>query len=354
MMRQEVVDRRHWVTDHEFLDLLGATNLIPGPNSTEMAIHLGYRRGGWRGLLVGGISFIAPAALVVLAVAWAYVRYGSTPQASSVLYGVRPVLIAVILQALWTLGKVALKGPLLGAVGIASLILFMIGVNAIALLVASGVLVMAVANHRLVRESRWSLHHLIPVLQPQYLAWLAGLPPVAVAAPFSLLRLFGLMLKIGSVLYGSGYVLLAFLRADFVERLQWLTDRQLLDAMAIGQATPGPVLTTATFIGYLLGGIPGAAVATAGIFLPGFVFVAASQPVLPKLRRSPWASAFLDGVNAASLAFMAGVTWQLGHQAVVDSVTAGLALAAVGLLVHFQVNSFWLILGGAIVGLIVR
>ncbi len=353
MMRDEVVNRRRWLTDQEFLDLVGATNLIPGPNSTEMAIHVGYRQAGRAGLIAAGAAFILPATLIVLVLSWAYVRFGGTPQAAWLLYGVKPVIIAVVVQALWGLGRTAVKGWLTAVVGAAALALYFRGINEIALLVAAGLTVLLVKG-----PSRARLDTLAAAVAG--IAATSAATPLAVATtvagviPITLSRLFLIFLKIGSVLYGSGYVLLAFLRSDFVLRLGWLTDRQLLDAVAIGQFTPGPVFTTATFIGYVLAGVPGAVLATAGIFLPAFVFVAASTPFIPRLRRSPWAGALLDGVNVASLALMAGVAWQLGRAAIVDRLTAALAVGALLILMRFRVNSAWLVLGGALVGLVVR
>jgi chromate transporter len=346
MMRDEVVRRRRWLSDQEFLDMLGATNLIPGPNSTEMAIHLGYARAGARGLLAAGIAFIVPAMLIVLVFAWMYVRFGATPTAQWLLYGVKPVIIAIILQALWGLGRTAVRTVPLGGVGLVVLALYLWGVNEIALLLGAGVTVMLAMNTRALRAAK-----LLPALLVGAVADLAYAGAAEAArAPFSPERLFLIFLKIGSVLYGSGYVLLAFLRGDFVLRLGWLTDRQLLDAIAIGQFTPGPVFTTATFIGYILGGVPAALLATAGIFLPSFVFVAASHPFIAQMRRSPWAGALLDGVNVASLALMAGVAGQLARTAVVDPITLAVALAAAILLFRFRVNSAWLVLGGAGIG----
>ncbi len=343
MMHDEVVKRRRWLSEQSFLDLVGATNLIPGPNSTEMTIHLGFLRAGWRGLVLGGACFIIPSMVIVLVLAAVYVRFGETPQAQWLLYGVKPVVIAIIAKALWSLGRTALKGRL--TIAAAGLVLagYFAGLNEIALLLAAGGLVMLANN----------LHR-----PGRHLAGLAGLPlaavglPVAAAVPFNLPQLFLIFLKIGSVLYGSGYVLLAFLRADFVTRLGWLTEQQLLDAVAIGQVTPGPVFTAATFIGYILGGAPGALIATLGIFLPSFVFVAASNPFIPRLRRSPWLSGLLDGINAASLALMAGVMWHLGAISLIDPLTIGLALAALVLLARYRVNSTWLIAGGGLAGLL--
>jgi chromate transporter len=354
MMRDEVVSRRRWMSDQEFLDLVGATNLIPGPNSTEMAIHVGYRRAGWPGLIVAGVSFIGPAMLVVLALAWAYVRYRTTPEAVSLLYGIKPVIIAVVLQALLGLGRAAVKSPLLAAVGTIALALFFVGVNEIGVLVGAGVFVMLMANARRAAETGAVLLLSASQVFPQLAIAAQAVPAIATALPFSLGRMFLIFLKIGAVLYGSGYVLLAFLRADFVERLGWLTDQQLLDAIAIGQFTPGPVFTTATFIGYVLGGVPAALAATIGIFLPAFIFVAATHPFVPRLRRSAWAAALLDGVIVGSLALMAGVTWQLARTAIVDPLTASVAAASAVLLIRFRVNSTWLVLGGGLVGLAAR
>jgi chromate transporter len=343
LMHDEVVKRRKWMDDQRFLDLLGATNLIPGPNSTEMAIHVGFLRAGWAGLIAAGTCFISPAMLIVMVLAWVYVRLGSTAEAGWLLYGIKPVVIAVIFQALWNLGRKAVKGPLTGAVGLAVLAMYFLGFNEIGLLLVGGLVVMIVQN-----LGRRNEPGTAGILLP--LAGL-GLPALA-SIPFSLSRLFFTFLKIGSVLYGSGYVLLAFLRADFVVRLGWLTDQQLIDAVAIGQVTPGPVFTTATFIGYVLGGVPGALLATLGIFLPSFIFVAISNPLIPKLRNSPWAGSLLDGVNVASLGLMAAVTWQLGRASLVDPVTILLALASVGLLFRLKVNTTWLVLGGATVGVL--
>jgi len=343
MMHDEVVKRRKWLDDQRFLDLLGATNLIPGPNSTEMAIHLGFLRAGWAGLIVGGFCFIVPAVLIVTALAWAYVRFGSLPEVGSALYGIKPVVIAIIAQALWNLGHKAVKGPLTAAVGLAALALYFLGVNEIALLFAGGLAVLIGENLRRFGNGGAT----------GYLMLLAGSgSPALAAVPFSLPVLFLIFLKIGAVLYGSGYVLLAFLRADFVVRLGWLTDRQLLDAVAIGQVTPGPVFTTATFIGFLLGGMPGALLATLGIFLPSFLFVAGTFPFIARLRDSPLAGSVLDGVNVASLGLMAAVTWQLGRASWVDLPTIGIGFISAGLLFRFKVNTTWLVAGGAAIGLL--
>lgn len=350
MLRDEVVTRRKWLTDEHFLDLLGATNLIPGPNSTEMVIHVGNVRAGRGGLIAAGICFILPAALIVLALAWMYVEYGTTPTAEWLLYGIKPVIIAIVVQALWGLSRTAVKGPLLAVVGLAALGLYMAGVNELVLLFGGGVLVMLVRGaHRWWRGREAALSVGLP-LSTMALSGLIQSSSPAVNP----LDIFLIFLKIGAVLYGSGYVLLAFLHNDLVVRLGWLTDQQLLDAVAIGQFTPGPVFTTATFIGYLLGGWSGAALATVGIFLPAFLFVAAVNPLIPHLRRSFWFGALLDGVNVAALGLMAAVTLQLLRTAVVDWLTAALALGAAILLLRFKLNSAWLVLGGGLIALLYR
>jgi chromate transporter len=347
MMEDEVVRRRRWLTHEEFLDYLGATNLIPGPNSTEMAIHIGRERAGWPGLLVAGACFILPAALIVAAIAWAYVQFGALPAAVGILYGVKPVVIAVVVQALMGLGRAALKTRGLIAVGVASVVAAIAGVNELAILFVAGAVVIAARGFVRAREGRATG---MGSFVAGAMAGQAG--ATALAAPFGLWPMFGVFLKIGSVLFGSGYVLLAFLRADLVERLHWLTERQLLDAVAVGQVTPGPVFTTATFIGYVLGGAPGAAVATIGIFLPAFVFVALSGVLLPRIRHAPAARAALDGVNVASLALMAVVTVQLARAAVVDWTTLTLALIAAVALFRWKINSAWLVLAGAAIGIV--
>jgi len=353
MMEEEVVRRRRWLDHERFLDLLGATNLIPGPNSTEMAIHIGLVRAGWRGLVVAGSCFILPAMLIVWILASLYVRYGSLPEATFLLYGIKPVIIAIVVQALWGLGKSAIKGPLTALIGAAVMVLFFLGTNEIFLLFSAGFVAMAVEN--LWRRWKQGTRALIGF---SILSMFSGSVDASSAiamtpvVPVSLLKLTLFFLKIGSVLFGSGYVLLAFLRADLVDRWHWLTDQQLLDAIAIGQFTPGPVFTTATFVGYVVAGSSGAILATIGIFLPAFVFVLISSPFIPKLRRSPWASGFLDGVNVASLGLMAAVTWQLGRAAVIDWFTAILALISAVLVFRLKINSAWLVLGGGIIGLL--
>jgi chromate transporter len=345
MMEDEVVRRRGWLTREAYLDYLGATNLIPGPNSTELAIHIGRARAGGKGLLVAGACFILPSALLTAGFGWAYVRFGSLPAVEGVLYGIKPVVIAVVLQALLGLGRSALKTRALMGLGIAAVLAVWLGVHELVVLAGAGV-IMAIVSAGRSGAGR--------IREQAALALFSSGSAAVGAAPFGLWPLFGVFVKIGSVLFGSGYVLLAFLRADLVERLGWLSERQLLDAVAVGQVTPGPVFTTATFIGYILGGGKGAVVATLGIFLPAFVFVALSGLVLPALRRSSTTSAVLDGVNVASLALMAVVTWQLARSALVDPIAVGLAVASAVLLFRFRVNSAWLVVMGAMVGVLLR
>jgi chromate transporter len=354
MMEEETVRRRGWLSKEQFLDLLGAANLIPGPSSTEMAIYIGYLRAGWTGLIVAGVCFIAPAFFLVMGIAWAYVRLGHLPQMQGVLYGVKPVVIAVIVQALWGLGRTAVRTKLLGMLGLAAVALAFLGVNPLLILFGAGILVGG--GRWLIEERKKGFRPMAGVLLLVALLVLAPLLLgrfTATASAFGLLPLFLFFLKVGSVVYGSGYVLLAFLRTDLVARWGWLSSAQLLDAVAVGQVTPGPVFTTATFIGYLLAGPKGAVIATVGIFLPSFLLVGAMSSLLPRFRRSPVAGAFLDGVNVAALALMAEVSWQLGQAAIVDGVTAAIALASGFLLLRYRANSAWLVLGGAIMGLIV-
>lgn len=344
LMQTEVVQRRKWLDDQQFLDLVGATHLIPGPNSTEMTIHLGFLRAGWPGLVLGGVSFILPAMLIVMALGWVYQRYGSTPQASWLLYGIKPVVIAIIFQALIFLGKSAVKSWLLAAFGLVVFTLYLIGVNELLLLFSAGIIYMLWRNYRKVIQQKDLLHGLPPL-------FLLALPAQA-ASVFNLTTVFLIFLKIGAILYGGGYVLLAFLHADFVERLGWLTEQQLLDAVAVGQVTPGPLFTTATFIGYQLGGVSAALLATLAIFLPGFVFVAISNPLIPKMRASPWLGALLDGVNIAALSLMAGVTLQIARAAFIDWIAVAIALITALLIFRWKVNTTWLVIGGGLAGLL--
>jgi chromate transporter len=366
LMKEEVVTRRRWLTEAEFLDLLGATNLIPGPNSTEMAIHIGFLRGRWVGLLLAGICFILPAALIVSVFAWVYVRFGSLPQIAGLLYAVKPVVVAVVVQAIGGLLKPAVKNRALGMLGAVVFALALIGVDELLLLFGAGTLAGTLRWATTERKSVGSWDGIRPLLVMLLVAGaMVGLPtlltnylPATISnastvqgVPFGLGPLFLFFLKVGAVLYGSGYVLLAFLRDGLVSRWHWLTEAQLLDAVAVGQVTPGPVFTTATFVGFVLGGPMGAVLATLGIFLPSFLFVAASGPLVPLIRRSPLAGTFLDGVNVAALALMIAVTWEIARAALVDWITVVVALVSAVLLVRFKVNSAWLILGAAVLGI---
>jgi chromate transporter len=361
IMEDELVRRRKWLSREKFLDLLGASSLIPGPSSSELAIHIGYLRGGWAGLLVGGACFIFPAAILVGLIAWAYVRFGHLPAVAALLYGVKPVVIAVILQALWGLGRTAVKSRVLAIAGALCVALTFAQVNVLLILFGTGAIlasIHALSRNRPVNQKAAGVPTLVsawrgarPVVA-RIFPW-AGATGVAAVIP-GMWPLFLVFLRIGSIVFGSGYVLLAFLRADLVVHRAWVTDAQLVDAVAIGQVTPGPVFTTATFLGYLLRGPVGGLVATVGIFLPAFILVALSGPLIPLLRRSATAGAFLDGVNVASLALMAAVSYQLGRAAIVDWVTIGLAMASAVLLLRFRINSAWLVLGGAVVGIAAR
>jgi len=352
IMEDELVRRRKWLSREKFLDLLGASSLIPGPSSSELAIHIGYLRAGWMGLLLGGACFIFPAAVIVGVIAWAYVRFGHLPAVSALLYGVKPVVIAVILQALWGLGRTAVKSRTLAIAGLLCVVLSFAGVNVLLILFGTGSILAGIAALSLSRAEKEKTPALFLVWRGTRAAIARILPwtGAAVTIP-GLWPLFLVFLRIGSIVFGSGYVLLAFLRADLVVHRAWVTDAQLVDAVAVGQVTPGPVFTTATFIGYLLRGPAGALAATVGIFLPAFILVAISGPFIPLIRRSRIAGAFLDGVNVASLALMAAVSCQLARSALVDWLTVSLAAVSAVLLLRFRINSAWLVLGGAVIGI---
>lgn len=345
MMEDEVVARRQWLTRGQFMDLLGATNLIPGPNSTEMAIHIGHARAGWPGLIVAGVCFILPATLIVTALAWAYVRFGRLPETAGVLYAVKPVVFAIVAQALWRLGRAVVRTWLLAALALGAAAAAAAGVDEVAILAATGALV-ALIRHGRVPGTRAMIA--LPLLQSGGTA--AATMATAATSAVGLWPLFLFFAKVGAVLFGSGYVLLAFLHTGLVLERGWLTEAQLLDAVAIGQVTPGPLSTTATFIGYVLAGGTGAAIATAGIFLPAFVFVALSAPLVPRLRRSPIAGAVLDGVSIASLALMAVVTVRLAAAAVAGLPAAALAIVSAILIFRFGVHSGWIVGAAAIAG----
>ncbi|HTC40966.1 MAG TPA: chromate efflux transporter [Candidatus Acidoferrales bacterium] len=340
MMEERFVRTKNWLNRERFLDLIGAVNLLPGPSSTELTIYLGEVRGGFAGLLVAGACFILPSAVMVAALAWAYEKFGKLPQVEGLLFGIKPVVVALIIPALWNLGRVALKNSGLIMLAVAVVLLAALGVNVITLLVCAGLFWMVVQQAR--SQSKLSAGGMLGLFPGGACGALGGLP------------IFLYFLKIGAVVFGSGYVLLAVLRADLVVRLHWLTDAQLLDAIAVSQATPGPYFTVSTFIGYLLGGWKGAGLATIGMFLPAFAYVAATAKFLPRIRKSPFAGAFLDGVNAAAVALMATVSWQFGHAALVNVPAIILGLASLLLVIRYKVNSAWLVLGGAITGILLQ
>ena len=342
MMEERFVRQRAWVTRERFVDLVGAVNLLPGPSSTELAIYLGEIRGGVAGLIVAGVCFILPAAVLVVALAWAYVRFGAVPQVAGLLFGIKPVVLALIAQAIWNLGRTALKSAALAILAMSVVALAAWGVHALLLLIGAGILWMIIGAGRSLAKTRAAVVGMIST-------GAAGVGGAVGAVP-----VFLYFLKIGALLFGSGYVLLAVLRADLVAKLHWLSDAQLLDAIAVSQATPGPFFTVATFIGYLLAGWRGAALATLGMFLPAFVYVGVTAGFLPKLRKSPVASAFLDGVNAAAVALMAFVGWQFARAALVNVPAVVLAIASVVLVFRYKTNSAWLVLGGAIAGILLH
>lgn len=353
LMEEELVRKRNWLSRQDFLDMLGAASLIPGPNSTEMAIHVGYKMGGLPGLVIAGICFILPAFLMVSALAWLYLKFDKLPMVTAILYGLKPVVIAIVFQALYLLAKTSLKTTVLKITGLCVAALYLLGMNELVLLFGCG-LVAAIfhfAKSPQPREVRT-----LTILTAACTSLLGGTYLLSAysleAASYSPAALFLYFLKLGSVLYGSGYVLLAFLRTDLVENYHWITSAQLLDAVAMGQITPGPLFTTATFVGYLLGGPTGAVTATIGIFLPAFLLVAFTAPLIKRMRASTLAGHFLDAVNAASIALMAGVFLQLGRAALIDLPTVIIASSSAIFLVRFKVNSLWLMLGGAIAGVI--
>jgi chromate transporter len=343
MMEERYVRRRRWLTRERFLDLLGAASLLPGPGSTEVAAYLGEIRGGAAGLVVAGACFILPAAVLVTVLAWAYTKYATVPQVAGLLFGIKPVVVALIAQAIWNLGRTALKSVWLSVLAIAAIGLAVWGASPLIVLLGAGVLwVLIREGTRLAQDKAAAI------------AGVLGTGAAGTSTAIGVLPVFSYFLKVGAVLVGSGYVLLAVLRADLVVKMHWLSDAQLLDAIAVSQATPGPFFTVATFIGYVLGGWQGAVLATVGIFLPAFVYVRVTAKFLPKLRKSSAASAFLDGVNAAAVALMAVVGWQLARAAIVNMPAILLMIVSAGLVFRYKVNSAWLVLGGAIVGIVLR
>ena len=362
MMRRDLVERRKWLTDQDLLDHLAVASLIPGPNSTELAMHLGARRAGWAGLWLGGAAFILPAFAIVLVFAWVYVEYGETDIGLDLLRGVQPVILAIVVQAIWGLRTTAVRAWDTAAVAGVAVALAVFGLNEAIVIIGAGVVLLA--WRRLAPEPlRKPLACPLPDARVAWRAarrWLrvtgrraGGLVLFASPAGFALPELFWVFLKIGGTLYGSGYVLVAFLEADFVTNRGWLTEQTLVDAVAVGQFTPGPVFTTATFVGYVFDGFPGAIVATLGIFLPSFFFVAVTHPLVPRLREAPWASGFLDGVGAAAVAVMAVVVVSLGRIVVEDAFAALVLAVAAVVLVRFSPSTVWLVLAGGAAGLVV-
>ncbi len=344
MMEQEFVQRRKWLSREDFVDRVGAVSLLPGPSSTELAIYLGELRGGLAGLVIAGCSFILPSAVLVGLLAWTYQKYGSVPQVGAVLFGVKPVVVALIAQAVWSLGRVAVKSVELAVLAAVVLGLAAMHVSAIALLIGTGVA--WIVAERFARRQEVAKTAGGILVQ-------SGLAAAGVSLP-SVAGVFLYFLKVGAVLFGSGYVLLALLRADLVERLHWLTENQLLDAIAVSQGTPGPFFTVATFVGYVIAGWKGAALATLGMFLPAFVFVAVTAKYLPKLRKSQVAGAFLDGVNVAAVALMAFVGWQFARATMLNVPAIVVGVISAVLLMRYRVNSAWVVLGGAVAGILMR
>jgi chromate transporter len=342
MMEERFVRQREWVTRERFVDLVGAVNLLPGPSSTELAIYLGEIRGGVPGLIVAGVCFILPAAVLVGALAWAYLRFGAVPQVAGLLFGIKPVVVALIAQAVWNLARTALKSTALAILAVCVVAFAAWGVHALLLLVGAGILWMADREGKELAKTRAAIFGFVS----------AG--GAGAGSAIGAISVFFYFLKIGAVLFGSGYVLLAVLRGDLVAKLHWLSDAQLLDAIAVSQATPGPFFTVATFIGYLLAGWRGAALATLGMFLPAFVYVGITAGFLPRLRKSPVASAFLDGVNAAAVALMAYVGWQFARASLTNMPAVVLAVVSAVLVFYYKVNSAWLVLGGATAGILLH
>jgi chromate transporter len=342
MMEEDFVRRREWVTRQRFLDLLGAVSLLPGPSSTELAIYLGEIRAGWAGLIVAGACFILPAAVLAAGLAWAYSRYGTAPQVSGLLFGIKPVVVALVVQAVWNLAKTALRSLPQGLLALTVIVCAAFGMHALGLLLGAGCLCAVVREGKRLMSSRNALRLMVPI----------GTSSAGMA--IGTLSVFFYFLKVGAVLVGSGYVLLPVLRADLVSKLHWLTDAQLLDAVAVSQATPGPFFTVATFIGFVLAGWKGAALATCGMFLPAFIYVGLTSRYLPQLRKLPLAGAFLDGVNAAAVALMSFVGWQFARAALLSVPAIVIGTVSAVFVFRYKINTAWLVLGGAVAGFALR
>lgn len=347
LMEQEVVRKRGWLDQEHFLDLLATTNLVPGPNATEMAIHIGYVRAGWPGLIAAGAAFIFPAFLISLALSWIYVQYGALPEGKALFYGINPVVMAIVLVASYRLGKTALKGKIQALLGLLAFGAALLGVNEVLILLASGVVGMVLLTPPQARPKHTPMGLVFPLM------------PLLAAAPDSLrwlderLPQLGLFfLKVGTFLFGSGMVLFAFIQRDVVDRFGWLSQQQLIDAIAVGQMTPGPVLSSATFIGYLVSGWQGALIATIAVFLPSFIIIVLIGPIIPRLRQSPTAQAFLKGVNSAVVALILAVSLSVFQSAIVDGWTVLILAAGLFALLRYRVDTLWLVLGGAAAGLL--
>ena len=331
MMDDEIVKKRKWISSQHFLDLIGATNLIPGPNSTEMTMHCGHERGGWQGMFVAGISFIFPAVVITMVFAWLYEKYGQLPEVEPFIYGIKPAVIAIILSAVHRLGKKALKSVELGILGVLTLIACLLGVNEILAMFGCGVLGLLLY---FIKNPPSKAGTFAPLLLLQV----------------SQMKIFLTFLKVGAILYGSGYVLFAFLDVELVAT-GLMTRQELIDAIAVGQFTPGPVLSTSTFIGWQLGGFWGAIAATIGIFLPSFIFVMLLNPIVPKLRKSKVISAFLDAVNIAAVAVIVAVCFEMAKDTLTDWRTIAIALLSLVVVFAFKkMNSAFIVLGGAVLG----
>ena len=359
IMRRELAAQRKWATDAEIVDMIGVANLVPGPNSTEMAMHLGAKRAGWPGLWLAGLAFILPATAMTIALAWAYLRWGATPAGEGIILGVQPFMLAIIVQAIWGLKSAALKGAETFVLVFVVAFAAAVGAGEVPLIFGAGfaMLVLHVALSGLTSSSRATMPRL-----PRFLRGGKGpsrrdfaVAPIAAASAlpgYSSWELFLVFLKIGGLLYGSGYVLLSFMQTELVTNRQWLTEQQLVHAISAGQFTPGPVFSTAGFAGYVIDGWRGAVLATLGIFLPSFLFVTVTYPLVPRLRRWKWTAPFLDGVNAAALALMAVVTIRLAQEVLDGWYTISLFALAAIVLLRFNPNSAWLALAGILAGLV--
>ncbi|MFP4134770.1 MAG: chromate efflux transporter [Cyanobacteriota bacterium] len=354
MLEEEVVTRRQWLDRSRFLDLMGATNLVPGPNSTQMVLHVGYIHAGLLGLILSGVAFLMPATLITGIFAWIYVSFGDLPQIEPLFYGIKPAVLAVILGALWKLGKKAVKSYPIFLIGVAVAILLLLGINEVIALLIGGIVGMLFLMF-LPYLPKNSAEVLIGGISVGTILKVAASTAATVTPSVWKLGLF--FLKVGSILFGSGYVLIVFLEGELVNQNGWLTQQQLLDAIAIGQLTPGPLLSTATFIGYVILGLPGAIISTIAIVFPSFILVFALNPVIPKLRSSKWTSAFLDAINISAVALMIIVTLQLAQTLFLNPLDyIAILIFAVGAIAQFrfQMGALWLVLGGAILGLILQ